>query len=183
MNPSERSRRRLTGLFVILGSLCFLPLMWIGIGFFCFLLYITGSVLRSLRWDSYSSFLESLIDNHHLDPDLKVIPIWLVFIVLYGFLLWQWMACLFRRRTLLYPRRLWAVSSVYFGAFMIFLQVFSLMLLENADDTTEWLTLWFIMACAIPFLFIVLSMRLWQSTPHPCNEFEEPHDRLRPGKT
>jgi hypothetical protein len=170
MISNERLRRSLTIVIVLLGLVCLPYLAWVSISFLTVSLMIAQALMSSLRWGSLASFWGSLINHNILEPPLNLAPIFIAFTILLAVLLWQWIVCLFRRRTLLRPRRLWLVTAIYFVAFTAFLQWFFLGLLnaENVSlsDPTNLVVNWFVYTCAFPVTFIVLSICLWLSTPN-----------------
>jgi hypothetical protein len=163
--PPARRGRWLAGCFILFGFLCFLPLLWIAVGFSEFIAYDSKFFWNSLRWDSFPAFRDSLINSPALHPEMRFFAYSVAFIAVYALLLWQWMACFFRRRTFLRPRRLWAVTASYFVVFMAFLQIFFFMPLVDEIDTTVWWTWWSVVGCAFPLSFISMSVRLWKTTP------------------
>lgn len=169
MISKERLRRSLTIVIVIFGLLCLPYLGLISVSFLMVGFMIAQSLAGSLQWSSFASFWDSLINNETLEPPLNLAPIFVAFTIVLAVLLWQWIVCLFRRRTLVRPRRLWLVTALYFVAFTAFLQWFFLALLnaENVSlsDPSDVVSIWAVYVCGFPLAFIVLSVGLWLATP------------------
>jgi hypothetical protein len=122
------------------------------------------SLVNSVDTTDVQAFLRSIWDwlrtGPRADKSLKVF--WL-FSVGYCFLFTQWLAFVWQWRTVVSSRRLWIISSVYFGAMIVSL---SWLCWEEVGSWEAWLTATVLLSI-IPGFLLFITLRLWKWSRSP----------------
>jgi hypothetical protein len=123
-----------------------------------------SSLFFELDWSGPAAFFRSLRVWWMVRPDhSRVLNYIWVFSLGYCILCWQWMAFLFKRRTWVSSRWLWAVSSVYF-ALVILAIGWGFFSASDSPAVALVATLWI---GAIPGFFLLTTLRLWHWSRQP----------------
>jgi hypothetical protein len=173
MIASERERRVGAGCLVWLGTLVLWPALIVTWGFAGDSMGELQSALRSLQWTTLAAFWKSWLALFRPAPGSShVDSLFLVMIVTYFAMMWQWVAHLSGWRTWFPARRLWAVSSGYFVVVGLASMNLCRPLLRGSMDAegTAFLiaaALWIVIAWMVPAVFLAITVPLWLSTPAP----------------
>ena len=90
--------------------------------------------------------------------------IYLLIVLGYVLMLWQWIAVLAGWRTLLAARPLWAVSSIYFTVAPALIIYENYTFLTDGEDAPDkWARVAVVLF--LPVLFLMLTIPLWLKTP------------------
>ena len=173
MNFTERDRNAGVGCLIVAGLLGLVPALFI-LGMIIWSNAHSG--LRSMQFSSLAAFWSSILSLIRWGSgSAKFEVIALLIVAGYVVLFSQWIAVALAWRTLVSPRRVWAISSGYFAAVMIILvsmgyDEFQRLKEYNVDYGIGAALTWGVFICMIPASFLSLTVPLWLSTPRPIDD-------------
>ena len=170
---AERTYRNAVGYLVILGFFGVLPVFFIGWFFGLEMISDMHSLIGSIRWSGPASiwqvFLQMIRYGSRGEAWSRLL---LFFAAVYLVLLWQWVIAWCGWRTLVSERRLWAVSSGYFLAAILFFagacyQAFGQngAHVEDSAEANRWS--WLLATIALstfPTAYLCVTVPLWVMT-------------------
>lgn len=155
MEPQGSDRQPDAGWLLGLGLILLLPVLVAG-GLSGWSIWTANMAsFHTIDWSSFASIWESVFNG---DRDQRLEFIILLGAVAYVLQFWQWFVYALDGWTLLRPRRLWAVSSCYFGAIIACL-LYRCIVNPSIIPTGIW-------AFTVPGVFLCLTLRLWQVAGH-----------------
>ena len=169
----ERESRDGAGCLIILGLLGLLPVSLIGWWILSEIRHNLQSAFNLIQWRNPVAFIQSFWRAIHSGSGSENYTT-LTFILCAGYLvlLWQWITYLIGRRAIFAPRRLWAVSSAYFAAVVLFVHFVCYQSSgldgsgQNEGSSSRWS--WLVLAMCLsmpPTIFLSITVPLWLSAP------------------